>query len=157
MEKEKNVHDFSHARSAYQPDTRQYRIYTEILRGLGLLLQHVTYPLNLSVIPRLPREEIQTFLDKVSRFLTVIQPDGSMLQDELKRFVITAVKMRARLAGIKYKRNGRGKLCEKLYLSRERITNVDLFGFLTGSEANWDIGLLELFLYDGETELFTLE
>ena len=157
MEMEKNVHDFSHARSAYQPDTRQYRIYTEILRGLGLLLQHVTYPLNLSVIPRLPREEIQTFLDKVSRFLTVIQPDGSMLQDELKRFVITAVKMRARLAGIKYKRNGRGKLCEKLYLSRERITNVDLFGFLTRSEANWDIGLLELFLYDGETELFTLE
>lgn len=145
-----NIAEVLEMRSRHPFDSRNYRVYTEILKCLGLLRDHIIYSIDGKSLPKLMRSEIEGFLEAFSVAASLITEDGTLIEEVRRKFVINATKLRARLSGIPYKRGNKS-----LQITSNRIRNP-LLSFLTAPEKDWDVDLLEFFQSNqGEEEIFS--
>jgi hypothetical protein len=128
---------------------RHKRIISEMIKCFNLLQKHTNNE-NIEI----PANEVLDFIEIFHKALAAIGADGEMNKSALKSFVIGAIKLRARLAGIAYTQE---KQKQVLRIPKDRIRDPETFGFLKQAECRWssELALLE-FALDAEDSVIFL-
>ena len=141
---------FLAARDSPSTNDRLRRVYSEIIRGFNLLLDHTNDECS---APLVSVQDILDFISFCRICLLRVQADGSMDEEILRDFVVRSIRLRALL-------NGSRPLSDKDRHKRSNITKSMIsatgeFEFLLEPECNWDIGVLEVFMDNEDTPIFT--
>jgi hypothetical protein len=144
---------FNAMQAAHSSDSRQFKIISEILKCLDFHLKHAQNdPVTQALIPIGILNEFLKIFNSSLR--AVNAADSYMAPQDLKVFIVAALRLRARLAGISTKI----PMKKSFQIPKSRIADQFLFGFLSQTEGNWpDMELIEFYLYSMEDYSFFKE
>ena len=150
------VSQFEILRAAYDNATRHYHIYTLLLDTFQILLQHIDAFSAAAIPPQISVDETTDYLQIFNQSLLAISAEGSMELPDLRRYVVAAVCLRARLAGGPLVASGSAGRRD-VSIMKSNIVDTQNFSFLSKKNSSWpvkDLELLEFYLINGMS-LFT--
>ena len=142
------IENLNTKKEIFAQGSRHQRIISEMLKCVCLLQKHAN-----EEIAEIPASELVEFLEIFNESLEAIDVNGEMEEESLTNFVINAIKLRARLAGVEYKIQQGKRLFN---IPKSRIADLKTFGFLNYAESRWidELQLLELMLDEGQAPIF---